>query len=175
MDLWLRAQHLDGVRPLVGVSPTSRRSARMWRPDAFAAAADRLVRAGGAALIFAGPGEAPAAEAVARRMTGRHVIAACEGLPQLAALIGRCGVLLTNDNGPMHLAVALNVPTVTVYGPTRRENWHPGRPPHAAFQADIPCAGCGLQTVPQCPYEHKCMTLVGADEVAAAAERALAR
>jgi len=47
-------------------------------------------------------------------------------LRQMASLLERCKVVITNDNGPMHLATAVGTPTVTIYGPTDPASWKPG-------------------------------------------------
>ena len=66
--------------------------------------------------------------------------------------------MTTNDNGPMHLAVAVGIPTVTIYGPTDPVAWNPGGARHQAIQAlDVSCIRCNLN---ECPFGHECMTHV---------------
>lgn len=94
-------------------------------------------------------------------------------LRQAAALLSRCDVTVANDNGLMHLSVALGLPTVTLYGPTWPESWNPRIPPHRWLQAEgLSCVGCNLDI---CPYKHECMEWVSAERVRRAVEETLLR
>jgi ADP-heptose:LPS heptosyltransferase len=81
-------------------------------------------------------------------------------LSELAALIRRAEVCVTNDSGSMHLAVALDRPVVSVFGPTDPVWIGPYGRPHAVVRAGVPCAPCYLRSLSQCPHAHRCMALV---------------
>ena len=86
-------------------------------------------------------------------------------LRQMAALLARCRMVITNDNGPMHLAVAVDTPTVTMYGPTDPAAWNPGSGRHRVLQAaGLSCLGCNLN---ECPFGHECMTQITPEKVIA--------
>jgi ADP-heptose:LPS heptosyltransferase len=94
-------------------------------------------------------------DAIARRVPGGRIIPDAS-LRQMAALLNQCKMVVTNDNGPMHLAVAAGTPTVTIYGPTDPASWNPGGPRHRVLQAaGLRCLGCNLN---HCPFGHECMT-----------------
>jgi len=89
-------------------------------------------------------------------------------LPELAALLQRSEVLVSNDSGPLHLAAALGIPTVGLYGPESPEFY-------GAFQSDsenlykgISCSPCmNIYAAKQfrCPYDAQCMKEISVDQV----------
>jgi heptosyltransferase-2 len=84
----------------------------------------------------------------------------------LMALIQRCNFLVTNDSGPMHIAAALGVPLVAIFGSTDHATTSPYTDRAAIVRKDIDCAPCKLR---ECPTDHRCMTAVSADDVVNAA------
>jgi heptosyltransferase-2 len=92
-------------------------------------------------------------------------------LPELVGVLSRLGVLLTNDSGPMHLASALGVPVVAVFGSTDWRETAPAQGRARVLREDVHCAPCGLR---ECPIDHRCMLRVDAARVAEAAMEMLA-
>jgi ADP-heptose:LPS heptosyltransferase len=137
-DRLLAAAGLRGAGPLLAVAPTSRKEAKRWPPEAFAALAARAHQDQGAQiLLLRGDAEEDQEEEV-RRALGFDAprLPEVPRLRVLAALIGRSRVLLANDGGPKHLAVALGIPTVTAFVSTAASSWHPpGDPRHVAIEA----------------------------------------
>jgi heptosyltransferase-2 len=145
--------------------------AKRWLPERFAAVADLAARRLGARIVLVGgPDERPLAEAVAARMQARaHVLTGETTLASLAGVLGHLRLLLTNDSGPMHLAAALGVPVVAVFGPTDWRETAPFGRRHRVLRAETPCAPCKLR---ECPIDQRCMTAVSVDAVATAVEAA---
>ena len=81
---------------------------------------------------------------------------------ELMALLKRCRLLLTNDTGPMHVASALGVPVVAIFGPTDPNATAPAGRQHALVTTMIGCAPCLLQA---CPIDHACMNGIEEQEV----------
>ena len=77
-----------------------------------------------------------------------------------------CRLFLTNDSGAMHVASALGVPTVAVFGATDDTTTGPNGPSARVVRAHAECSPCLLR---ECPIDHRCMTRVTTDLVAAAA------
>ena len=105
--------------------------------------------------------------------------AACDlsgqtSLSELAALIQRAALCVTNDSGSMHLTVALGRPVVSVFGSTDPVWIGPYGRPDAVVQARPACAPCYLRKLHDCRYEHTCMSSVTASQVIARIERTLA-
>jgi len=124
--------------PIVAIAPTSRRNAKRWSADGFArAGAWARGRIGGEILLLFGPGEEEQVEEVRRLIPGgARRLRGMPGLRAAAALIERSRVVIANDGGLKHIAVALGVPTVTVFVSTGPAGWHPPNEPlHAAIIA----------------------------------------
>lgn len=115
--------------PLVGIHPGAGKAPNRWAPSRFGEVARRLLaREGTRVLLLAGPREEPLLEAMAipagprvARMTGLS-------LRQFAGVASRLTLYLGNDTGTLHLAAALGVPTLGLYGPTDPAIWAPVTP-----------------------------------------------
>ena len=123
------------ARLRIAISPTHRREVRRWPLEHYAALADRLVKEWGAHILWLwGPGE----EAVAD-----HCISLCRAetskIPttsfrQMAAVMANCDAMIGNSNGPSHVAVATDICSLTLHGPTESWAWSPLTSKHQAIQ-----------------------------------------
>jgi heptosyltransferase-2 len=160
----LDALGLGGPRFLIGLHPgASFGPAKRWIPERFAALADRLIGALDAdVLIFGSPEERPLGEEIARTMQHTPALAAGEtSLRQLLALMAQCRLMVTNDSGPMHLAAALGVPLVAVFGSTSERATGPVGARVRIVKHRVVCSPCGL---PDCPIDFRCMHGVSVEE-----------
>ena len=160
-------------RPIIGLNPGSTYgTAKRWLPERYAEVADRLAAEYGAhLLIFGGRGEETLGHAISGRMTSSNtVLSGRTTVRQLMALIKRCRILLTNDAGPMHIANALGVPVVAVFGPTDSRRTAPFGSGHELVRHPVDCSPCLLR---ECPIDHRCMRGIVPDMVHAAAVRRL--
>jgi heptosyltransferase-2 len=143
-------------------------TAKRWEPERFAAAAALVARRIGARIAIVG--------ALAERALGERVAAQLGGSARvlcgettLAGLVGvlkHLRLLLTNDSGPMHLAAALGTPLVAVFGSTDWSETAPVSGSARVVREDTECAPCRLR---ECPIDHRCMTRVSVERVAAVA------
>ena len=94
---------------------------------------------------------------------------------ELAAVIGQIDVLVSGDSGPVHIASALGVPAVTVYGPTSPVRWGPISARHEVIWHRPPCAPCSNHGSARCPENRdlECMKSVRPEEIVAAVRRLL--
>ena len=175
MDDWLRAEGIHPGDPLLACLPAGSWPAKTWLPERFVRVMDGLVPEGAVIWLW-GPGERDLAEACRARMKRPSHLAPAMGWQELAALIRRSALWVGNDSGPKHVAVALGVPTVTVFGPTHPGTWHPPDGPHVAVEATgLECLHCNANVCPLPGERHmRCMRDVTADRVIEAA-RALLR
>jgi heptosyltransferase-2 len=158
----LRQLGIDG--PVVGVSPgAAYGNAKRWLPERFAEAAAKL---GMPVLVFGSQSERALCGEVASWLPQAHNLAGETTLREFVDLAAVCRVLLTNDSGAMHVAAALGVPTVTVFGATDETGTGPTGALARVVRRHAECAPCLLR---ECPIDHRCMTRVTADEVAQAA------
>ncbi len=155
--------------PVVGVSPGAAfGAAKRWLPDRFAEAAVRVARETRARVALFGSGaEKPLCDTVAGRIAAAgvsvHNFAGKTSLTQFIEFAAACDVFLTNDSGAMHIASALGVPTVAVFGPTDHVATAPMGPRYTIVREPVDCSPCKLR---ECPVDHRCMTRIPEDRVA---------
>ncbi len=164
----LLAEHaLDG-QPWVGLNPGAFfGGAKRWLPARFAAVGDAAARLGARVVLIGSEAERPLALSIAARMQATAlVLTGRTTLASLAGVLARLRALVTNDSGPMHLAAALGVPVVAIFGPTDWRETAPYGAGHDVLHADaLPCAPCKLR---ECPIDHRCMRAVSTEQVASA-------
>jgi heptosyltransferase-2 len=133
-------------------------------PARFGGLADRLIGALDAdVLIFGSAAERPMAEEIGAAMKHSPVIAAGDtSLRQLLALMARCRLMVTSDSGPMHLAAALGIPLVAVFGSTDERATGPLGERVRIVKKGVACSPCGLRV---CPIDFRCMTELTVEEV----------
>ena len=160
---------LGGPRVLVGINPGAFFGpAKRWLLSRYAQVADRLIGALHAdVIIFGSKAERPLAEEIARGMKHTPLILSGDtSLRQLIALLAQCRVVITNDSGPMHLAAALGLPVVAVFGSTDERATGPTGPKAKVVKRHVACSPCGLR---ECPIDLRCMKRVTVDDVYVAA------
>lgn len=156
-------------RPVIGVSPgAAYGTAKRWLPERFAEAAVSLAHElQGSVAVFGSRDECDLCQGVADQIQSQGVIAknmaGATSLRQFIDMAAACRVYLTNDSGAMHIASALGVPTVAVFGATDHIATGPHGPLARVVREPVDCAPCLLR---ECPIDHRCMTRVSAERVA---------
>jgi len=144
---------------------------KAWRPELFGKTMALLSQKANVGFVFIGTDKEKLAAreaAVAFRKSQRQAFL-CDAvgkttLPQLIALLSQCGLMVTNDTGPMHLAVGAGIPVVDLsVGHVDFRETGPYGPGHWVIQPDLACAPCGFQMV--CSH-HACKDLVIPEQVA---------
>jgi ADP-heptose:LPS heptosyltransferase len=126
---------------VVAVNPGAGWPSKRWMPERYAQVADRLMKEHGIRILIVwGPGERPLAERIAQAMSEKAVIAPETDLKQLMALMKRCRLLIAGDTGPLHIAAALGVPTVALFGPSDPARNGPYGRGHAIIRSLVPPA-----------------------------------
>jgi len=155
---------LDG-RPLIGINPGATYGlAKCWPPGRFGELGKRLSLKWKATVLIFGKKEEQAIADEILRVSGKGGIslAGKTGLLQLAALLERCLLLVTNDTGTMHVATSIGTPVVAIFGSTDHLTTGPWGEGHIIVRKEVPCSPC-LKRV--CPIDHPCMELLTVDEV----------
>ncbi len=135
---------------------------KRWPAERFADLADRLAeRLHAPVILTAGPGERPDADEVRKRMRHDAKVAEPEGLRALANVLAGARLFVASDTGPAHIAAALGVPTVTLFGPKDPEVMAPLGPRARAVRAGVRCSPCALRSCP----DPVCMTTLPVDLV----------
>ena len=155
------------VRRVIGVSPgAANGTAKQWLPERFAEAARRIaVERDARIALFGSASERELCESIAGLLKEHNVVnhAGKTSLGDFIDLASQCEIFLTNDSGAMHIASALGVPTVAIFGATDDIGTGPTGPLARVVREPVECSPCLLR---ECPIDHRCMTRVSAERVA---------
>jgi heptosyltransferase-2 len=151
----------QGQPPLIVLNPGANYgAAKLWKAEYFAALADRFIdELNATVLISAAPKERKIVEQIQRLMKRQAIDLSTQGLDlgSLKEIIRRCDLMVTNDTGPRHIAAAMDVPVVTVFGPTHPQWTEIYYPKERQVAVKVFCGPCQKKV---CPLDHRCMTRV---------------
>ena len=163
------------MRPLLAVAPGARWSTKRWPVERFAAVAQTLVQAQQAVVVVLGSAEdTPLAQELCQRLSAPVLNSTGKlSLMHTAALLQQCHLLLSNDSGLMHMATALRVPVVAIFGPTVQEfGFYPFKASAQVVSTTLACRPCSTKGSTRCPRgHHQCMQQVTVAQVLAAASK----
>jgi heptosyltransferase-2 len=154
----------DG-RILIGMNPGATYGlAKCWAPARFGELGKRLYKKSRATvLLFGREEEKSIAQEIAQQIgEGGIDLTGKTRLLQLAALLERCHLLVSNDTGTMHVAAGVGTPVVAIFGSTDPNTTRPWGDRHRIVKKDTPCSPC-LKRI--CPTDHQCMDLITVEEV----------
>ena len=167
LKLYIKPKEFE--KPTLGINAgATYGSAKRWYPERFASVACEFSDKFNI-IIFGGPGEVEMAKEIEDNLVSAGVsnytnLAGKTNIEELCANIGGCSLFITNDSGPMHVAAAYQVPTVTIFGPTKHTETSQWKNEKSKIvRHDMECAPCMKR---ECPLEHHdCMKSVTASEV----------
>ena len=149
-------------------------SAKCWAPSNFAALANRLqVEFDADVILFGARTEEEVSRAIAADMDRVPVnLTGKTTMVDLPAMLSRCHLFVGNDSGAMHVAAAVGLPVVAIFGPTDPHGTAPVTSRRTIVQEKPFCSPCFLR---RCPIDHRCMKSITPEAVAAAARTWLSR
>jgi lipopolysaccharide heptosyltransferase II len=159
------------TQPVFGLNPGAEYGpAKRWPIERFIAAAQEIQRRTNCVwILIGGKNDLPIANQIESAIrNSQFAIRNFSGqtsLRELMSLLKLCGVLLTNDSGPMHVAAALGTPVVVPFGSTSPELTGPGLPGdtrHRLLKSDAPCSPCFRR---ECPIDFRCMNSISVGQV----------
>jgi len=176
----------DSTTPLIGINPgDAYGSAKRWLPERFAELIIKIFTGiNGRVIIFGGESETEISNEIITEINRLKIKLKIEkyrsnllimsgktDLRELASLISECDAFISNDSGPMHMASALLVPVIAIFGSTSPVRTGPFGHIQKIISTDIPCSPCMKR---ECPEEHlRCMTDITAQEVFSAVKEVL--
>jgi heptosyltransferase-2 len=168
-----------GGRRLIGVNPGSVWATKRWQAQGFAQVIKLLAaRDDCAVVIFGGPDDRPLAAGIKEASQSDCLNYAGKlSLRDLPQALAACDVFITNDSGPMHIAVAVGVPTVALFCATTPDlGFYPYSSNAIVLQKDLPCRPCASHGGRRCPLgTEDCIRLIRPEHVLRAVEKLWAR
>ena len=162
------------VHPGGGVNPGMSLPAKRWPAERYAAVADRLIARGYSLLLIGDAQDRGVVNVVKEHMEGIATdLAGQLTLGELGAVVSRCRLVVANDTGPMHLAVAVGTPVVAIFGPSDPSVYGPYRQDNAVASSGLPCSPCFRQGRARPCSDPKCMSSLSVETVWALVEAKL--
>ena len=161
----LRRRGIEEKDRLVAINPgAAYGSAKRWPAERYAALCDRIQTQWKVkTIILGGPGEESVGLHISKLMKQPCVSLCGEtSLREAAAVIERCHLFVTNDSGLMHIAAALDIPLIALFGPTDPVATGPANPRSQVVQVPTSCSPCLKR---ECPEDHRCMERITVERV----------
>ncbi|MEN6622383.1 MAG: lipopolysaccharide heptosyltransferase II [Smithella sp.] len=155
----------DPAKEIVALAPGATYGpAKRWFPDRFAKIADKIAAEFPCQIILlGGKSDWNVAEEVCRYSSNNLInLAGVTNLEEAIYLISQCRIMISNDSGLMHIAGALNVPTIAIFGSTNPATTSPVGNQSIVVHQDISCSPCLKKT---CPTDFRCMEMISVEEV----------
>lgn len=149
----------------VAIFPGASIPERQWGADRFRRVAELLSVFGIKIVVVGGKEDRQQGEMITGGGYGLN-LAGLTSLSETAAIIQKSALLVSGDSGVLHIAVGLDVPTVSLFGPGRAKKWAPQGDRHIVINKELPCSPCTtFGTTPPCPINARCMRDITIDEV----------
>lgn len=163
----------NGDRPRIGLCPGSIWNTKRWPAPRFGKVVRSLREENEADIYLLGSEEDRAVSLEVEKEAGVevHNLTGATSLKEWIAVMSKMDLVITNDSAPTHIASAVNVPVVVIFGPTTpRQGFAPWLNHSRTVEADLPCRPCGEHGARRCPEGHfYCMELIETDKVLGAA------
>jgi ADP-heptose:LPS heptosyltransferase len=145
----------------VVIHPAAGWETKQWRPERYAALADRILdQRRSMVFLLWGPGERARAKRVQESMRGSACLVPEWGLKAVIAFLQRCSLFVGGDSGPLHLASALGLPVLGLYGPSDPVRNGPPQGPYRVVRASSPCGPC----YKRCCSDASCMESIRVED-----------
>ncbi len=153
----LRRQKVPLERPIIAIHPFSRWGYKEWPIGNYIELINDIGSRYGVSIVITGPDDERdrAAEIVKGSKIDVYSLAGKTSIAELVAVLKRCSLLIGIDSAAVHIAAAVGIPTVTIFGPSSPVNWAPRGKQHCVIYKDLPCVpcrkkGCDNSEVSQC-------------------------
>ncbi len=168
----LRAAGVDSQAPYAVLAPTSEFYTKRWPPERYARIAELLIARGYQVVMTGAPTSEQIAQLKSVQAASRQPLAALHTLSigELAAVIAASALFVGNDGGPAHMAAALKVPLVVLFGPASSVRWRPWRARAEVVQNYFPCNPCSMYTCTEFA-QPECIRSLSVAQVLAAIDK----
>jgi heptosyltransferase-2 len=170
-------ESLNAQDKLLGIHPAASCPSKIWPAERFAQAADKLAdRYGFKVLIFSGAKDIRLAETLKNNLRHPAVnLAGKTSVSQLASVLKRCRLFISNDSGPVHIACAVGVPVISIFGRSQKglspQRWGPLGRKDKILHREVGCIECLAHN---CVKDFVCLKSISVDDVISAADSIMA-
>jgi heptosyltransferase-2 len=171
-----KREDIDETDKLLAIHPAASCPSKVWPAERFAQATDNLAQSYGfKVLIVAGPKDLQAAEAVAEHMRSSVInLAGKTSVSQLASLLKRCVLFISNDSGPVHIASSLGIPVIAIFGRNQAglspRRWGPLGLKDRVLHKEAGCIECLAHN---CQKQFACLKAITVEDVVSTADEIL--
>jgi len=157
-------EKIPDKKRLVLVSPTAKSLIKRWEKTSFAEVANRLMEELDMTVAMIGDhADRDIIDDIISEMKSKpYNFAGMTTIPQLAHLIKKSQLLITNDSAPMHLGSAVGTKVLAIFGPTDPNKYRPLGKENRVIRKNLFCSPCEIA---QCKFKHECMKQISTDEV----------
>lgn len=162
---FLHALNVDLKKPIIILNPGAAYGpSKRWPAQSYAQLALFFQERNATSVLIIGSAEeADLAESISSLLRKKPLnLAGKTNLRLLAGLLSHASLFVSNDTGPMHIANALKIPVIALFGPTLPGQTGPFQQPSTIIQKEVPCWPCHYR---QCPFDHGCMKKIEPEEV----------
>lgn len=168
----LKKNGVSSENRIIGIHPGGHYESQRWPIKRFAAISDYLITGYGIKIIlFADRGEKHLISEFKNCAVKTPIILEALSLREFMSALSHCCLFLCNNSGPLHIATALNIPTVSTIGPTIPYHWWPYGKNHIVLRKDLDCSPCKKGIC----KTHECMKLIETNDFLSAVEAQLER
>jgi len=176
VEALLSQEDINKSDRLIAIHPSASCPSRIWPNERFAQVADKLIeKYAFKVLVIAGPKHILLAQNVIKHMHHPAInLAGKISLAQLASVLKRCKLFISNDSGPVHLASAVGVPVISIFGRNQKglspKRWGPVGSKGRILHKEVGCIKCLAHN---CTKDFACLKAITVDEVLSAADSLL--
>jgi heptosyltransferase-2 len=146
----------------IAIHPGAHYPSQRWPTERFGELAKKIIKGGRINLMLLGSNDEEGLLEAVKKGAGVNIpIFSCDNIRELIALLSRCDLLVCNNSGPLHIASALQVPTVSMIGPTVTPLWLPYGENNVVLNKRLSCSPCNRAIC----KDHECMESITVDEV----------
>ena len=169
----------EGIREadrLLAIHPAASCPSKIWPPERFAQTADKLAQNYGfKILVIAGPKDVKLAEALVKHLRSSVInLAGKTSITQLASLLKRCSLFISNDSGPVHIASAIGTPVISIFGRNQAglspRRWEPVGLKDRILHKEAGCVECLAHN---CQKQFACLKAISMEDVVSVADSIL--
>ena len=154
---------LDMKKRWIALSPGARSHTKRWDIRGFVGLIQWLKKWDFEIILIGNEDDRKVIDKIIKEAGGGvHNFCAETSIPELAALLKKCVLLVTNDSAPLHIASATNTPTLAIFGPTDSSKYAPLAGGSRVIKRDLPCLPCEKAL---CRFKHECMQSLPAEDV----------